>query len=486
MLYFELITSHLTQNSSVLGDGRQSFTYKDVDAICGRLETALRKLGVLPKDRIFLLAENTVNTVLIILACMRMGVCFVPLPHNIGLSSLTDAVRDAAPTLLIGEYGLDNVKCITAANMMKLSENEGYTEAEELTDLTSYIIYTSGSTGKAKGVVATEDNVLFCVKGINKRLCNTASDKILCCLPLSFDYGLYQIFLALDSCAFLLLPPDNAFHNIPSILIRHHITGFPAIPSMLNMLLKTRFLDRGRFDDLRYITSTGESFPVEMIKKIMSVLPGTMIIPMYGLTECKRVSVMPLDRTDKVLNGSCGLPLDGVEVWLENKDDKGVGELIVRGKNVMNGYWNDAETTRKYFFGDNGDCLRTGDLFRIDEEGFLYFVERNRDILKVSGYRIGISELENSLLSVMGDACDELAVIGCPDEMTGERCVVCICSSRSRDHIVELLSTVPLSPYQRPSYLYLSDVRFPRNGNGKLDRSRLKEFVTKNECIRLR
>ena len=220
------------------------------------------------------------------------------------------------------------------------------------------------------------------------------------------------------------------------------------------------------------------------------MIPSAEVLPMYGLTECKRVSIMPIGRYDKVLAGSCGLPLDDVKVWLEDVDSNGIGELVIKGKNVMSGYWHNSATAEQcYFLDDTGQrCLRSGDLFKIDEDGFLYFISRKKDILKVNGYRIGVAGLENRLYSAMNDLVDEIGVFGYPDAVAGEKIAVFIATGNPTDQITERLKIVSrnLSSYSRPHLLYCTAKPLPKNINGKIDRKKLVEMGLQLDYVKLR
>lgn len=483
MLYDILISSHLDETKYVISDTVTHLTNSQIDQICSQIQILLTHYNIKSQDRIVIYAERTITTVLIILACIRMGVCFVPVSPGISEESLFELIESAEPSLIIGDFNIKcNISCICADEIISMAKQEDSSiKPPVVNDPIVYILYTSGSTGIPKGVIAEEDNVIFCIHAINKRLQNNASDRILCCLPLSFDYGLYQIFLALASGAYLiLLPEELPFQKIISFLAIENITGFPAMPAMLSMLLRTRLLPKANLSSIRYITSTGDNLPVFLIQKIQEAIPSAEVIPMYGLTECKRVSIMPIGRYDKVIAGSCGLPLDEVKVWLDDKNSDGIGELIISGKNIMSGYWRDLDETKKYYFTDKSGkrCLRSGDFFKIDEDGFLYFISRKKDILKVNGYRIGIVELENKLYSEMKDLIYEIGVFGYPDTIVGERIAVCISTSYPTEQIIKRLRTVSehLSSYQRPNLVYCTKQPLPKNINGKIDRKKLKEM----------
>lgn len=469
MLYKELILDHLDVAEPIMTNGKQEWTYRQLHHRAMTAAGVLRDIGVTAGDRILIRGGNTVDTVSVMLAAIALNACFVLLPERTSREQLEYIISDAAPRAQIGTNdGLAFSQLADGTPLTTLPHEQGG-EA-----LPTYILYTSGSTGKPKGVVAPEKQVRFCIERINARLNNSAEDRILCCLPLSFDYGLYQLFFALRYCSCLVLPEHWVIQQIPALLIRQRITAFPAMPAMLNMLLCTKLLERCKEQiHLRYISSTGDDLPVELIQKLFDLFPQTQIVPMYGLTECKRVSVMPFGRMDKILAGSCGLPLDNTLVYLDTPDENGYGELIVSGSNVMAGYWNDQAITAQYYFQhpQYGWSLRTGDLFAIDDEGFLYFKGRLKRILKVNGYRIGSVELEQKLRPFLMNDTKELRIIGVPDPICGERVALCVSTDRPSEDLIRELPQITASwpVWQRPAWLYQTDEPFPKSGNGKID-----------------
>lgn len=492
MLYRELIEKNLESGSMVVSDNIQSYSYCQLHNQAAKAAAVLEKYDLKAGDRVIVINDNKINTVIMILAALFLGVCFVLVPDEISKEQLNYIVDDARADLIIGEKIIvKREKAMTFSEFYEESSKmfPSVRTAQKLQNKLVYILYTSGSTGKPKGVIASEKQVLFCTDAINERLQNGENDKILCCLPLSFDYGLYQMFLALKFGAYLILVHKPIIQQIPQLLWKEKITAFPAMPALLNMLRKTGLLERTELPKLRYITSTGDYFPVELVEYLMDLLPKTSIIPMYGLTECKRVSVMPIGNVQKVLAGSCGLPLSGVQVYLENQDENGVGELIVSGMNVMEGYWNDEKVTKQYFYQDaqRGKCLRTGDLFKIDNEGYLYFCGRKKRILKVNGYRIGNQELEEKLEKALSEQVIEQRVLGIPDDLCGERIVICIYTEKEEDKIVGILrKEVKNWPvYQKPQGVYFSKMDFPKSINQKIDEELLRKEILKYGYIAL-
>lgn len=478
MLYRELVGKQVSSDSIILSDGKEELTYGELDARVRRLAGQIRETGVEAGMRIIIRNNNTIRTAVEILACIYLHVCFIPLPEAITEEQLSYLAEDSRASMII-DHGCPDNETQVLKKMDKFLKEE-----DELV----YILYTSGSMGSPKGVMASCKQVLFCVNAINERLRNGSDDRILCVLPLSFDYGLYQLFLALQSGARLVLLHQPMMQQIPAWLKKERITAFPAMPTMLKMILKTGLLQRVELPELRYICSTGDDFPVELIRRIHNLFPHIFVFPMYGLTECKRVSIMPEGRWDKVWEGSCGTPLTGTEVYLEQVTEDDTGELVVRGPNVMEGYWNDQGAEDVFFDdGEGRKSLRTGDYFRIDREGFLYFCGRKKRILKTNGYRIGCVELEMYLTNRLGEAVDELRVIGIPSEMEGDRIIVCVNSRHGIRYLQERLGQIVLSlpQYQRPYGFYCVRDAFPLNANGKVDDNRLKRILEENELYNI-
>jgi acyl-coenzyme A synthetase/AMP-(fatty) acid ligase len=348
-------------------------------------------------------------------------------------------------------------------------------------DLPAFLIYTSGSTGTPKGVICPHRQVLFATRAINSVLRNTPNDVILCGLPLSFDYGLYQIFLSFDSGALLVLEPS--FQNplvIPGLLQRWGVTGFPGVPSLFASLLRSGFLARMKFEKLRYLTSTGDVFPEAQMAELESVLPGVYVIPMYGLTECKRVCMWQLGELPR-REGSVGKPLSGTSAEVVDEELNivpagQVGELVVRGPHLTDGYWNDPQYTADRFRKQkNGDfLLRTGDLFRKDADGYLYFIGRMTGLIKSHGERISPVELETYLASIkyVVEAC----AVGVPDTEAGHVLCAFVVASPGNlgSDVVQLKCRQNLRSVLCPKYVFVENNALPRNQNGKIDRAGLR------------
>jgi len=215
-------------------------------------------------------------------------------------------------------------------------------------------------------------------------------------------------------------------YTVIQLLKRECVTGLPIVPTIAAILLQMTDLKNDRFEHLRYITNTAAALPVNHIRGLQETFPKAKFYSMYGLTECKRVSYLPpeeLERRPK----SIGKGMPNEQVYLVDEQGRTitepgvVGELVVRGANVMKGYWElPDETDRMLRPGPFPweKVLHTGDLFTMDAEGFLYFVSRKDDIIKSRGEKVSPREVENALYELPGIA--EAAVVGIPDSLLGE------------------------------------------------------------------
>ncbi|NCW46334.1 MAG: long-chain fatty acid--CoA ligase, partial [Gemmatimonadaceae bacterium] len=286
------------------------------------------------------------------------------------------------------------------------------------------IIYTSGSTGQPKGVMMSHRAIHNNVWSISTYLHNVPQDVVLCVLPLSFDYGLFQILTAARVGFTVVVERSFAYpYEVLRRAATHGITGLPGVPTIFATLLQFAPFDGIDLSSLRYITNTAAPFPPAHIRRLRTLLPQTSIFSMFGLTECTRVSYLDPAKLDDKVN-SVGRAMPNSETFIV--DDSGnplaageVGELVVRGTSLMRGYWRRAEETAHALRdGPLGEkLLYTGDLFRADNDGDLYFVGRKDDVFKCRGEKVSPREVESILFEI--DAVAEAAVVGVPDPIDG-------------------------------------------------------------------
>jgi len=305
---------------------------------------------------------------------------------------------------------------------------------------------------------------------------------VLCTSPLSFDYGLYQLLMCVRVGATLVLEHGFAFPGrIVQLLIDERVTGLPGVPTLFHVLIGLRGLADRELPHLRFLTNTGQALPVATIAALRRTFPRADLFSMYGLTECKRVSYLPPGQLD-ARPESVGRAIPGTEAWVD--DGRGgvaapgeVGELLVRGAHVMQGYWNAPEATAERLRPGRWPwerTLATGDLFRADEEGYLYFVGRRDDLIKSRGEKVVPREVEDVLHAAGGVA--EAAVVGVPDERLGQAVLAHVAARPGAALDAAALRAhcaAALEAHMVPARIVVHEGALPRTPNGKVDRRAL-------------
>jgi long-chain acyl-CoA synthetase len=342
------------------------------------------------------------------------------------------------------------------------------------------LIYTSGSTGEPKGVMSAHNNVVFAASSIISYLQNRPDDIVLNVLPLSFDYGLYQLFMVFKFGGTLVL--ERSFTYPAQILKRiaaEKVTGFPLVPTIAAILLQ---LDLSHYDlsSLRYLTNTAAALSPTHITALQAKFPQATLFSMYGLTETKRTLYLPPEQL-AIRPGSVGLPIPGTEAWVEDEAGKRlgpgeIGELVIRGSHVMRGYWERPEASAARFRPGAipGERLcYSGDLFRIDSEGYFYFIGRKDDIIKSRGEKVAPKEIENVLVSLGGVV--ETAVIGIPDPILGEAIKAFVVKSNPDLSEQEVLRHCRehLEDFMVPQHIEFREA-LPKSSNGKIAKKELQ------------
>jgi amino acid adenylation domain-containing protein len=473
----------------------ERLTYSEFDRRVTDAAADLVRAGVERGDRVALLLPNGTDLACSIYATLRAGAAIVPLNPSIKPARLARVLADSGVKVVVTDSNL--AAHVDAAlgdgGMVKILEDLGADPSrgagdEEAgspgpisADLAA-VVYTSGSTGEPKGVAVSHGTMSFVRDSISSYLEMTPHDRVLCVLPLSFGYGLYQLLTCVSTGATLVLEPGAAFAGtVLDVLADEEITALPAVPTIFQLLLSGGLADR-ELPHLRTLTNAGAGLPTAAVKKLRTALPEARLFLMYGQTEAQRICYLPPEFVDEKPS-SVGVPIPGTEVWIAAPDGQQLGpgetgELIVRGAHVMHGYWGRPEASEAKLRPGRWPwerVLATGDLFRLDEDGFLYFHSRTDDIIKSRGEKVAPREVEEALCDA--DGVREAAVVGVPDDLLGEaihahvvaepgheldpRALRRFCSERLEGHMVP--KTV------------LIHAELPRTGNNKIDRRLLAE-----------
>jgi len=511
--FLEKSAGRLKAKTALVCNGRR-YSYEEVNGAANRFANCLLGLGLSKQDRVAVYLPNSGEAVVSIFGALKAGCIFVVINAETKPARLAYILADCNVRAIITTSKLyeqaasemescgdlryaflidDNRAHITRSGSRRF---ETFAFGDALAqypdqqpaacsidvDLAS-LIYTSGSSGNPKGVMLTHLNMVSAANSIIQYLENTEDDIILNCLPLSFDYGLYQVLMAFKFGGTVILEKPFVYpYQILEVLKKEKVTGFPIVPAMAAILVQLKSLDHLKLPDLRYITSTAQAFPPNHIARLREIFPHIRIFSMYGLTECKRVSYLPPEELSR-RPASVGKAMPNTEVYIVDKEGKTIttpwtpGELVVRGANVMKGYWNLPEETAKRlrpgaFPGEY--VLYTGDIFQMDEEGYLYFIARQDDIIKTGGEMVSPREVENVLYELAD--IREAAVLPVEDEVLGSaiKAVVSLApqSSLNERDIVRHCSQ-KLERFKIPKKIEIRFTPLPKTTSGKIAKRKL-------------
>lgn len=502
---------HLTEAARVFPNKRaiatreRSITYQELRDEARSFARALQQAGVERGDRVVVYLENSVELIVAAFGSWYAGAVFSIVNATTKadkLKFILDNCRAAAVVtddklLAQAKPAIDDAASVKTTFVVGQAEDAGSlrsydaalkSSSEPLPALgisfdLAMIIYTSGSTGFPKGVMMTHDNVQAAASSVSTYLELKDSDVVLSVLPLSFDYGLYQVLMSVMKHATLLVEKSFAF---PAPILRRlreeKVTGFPLVPTIAAMLVQMKDLSPQDMAGVRFITNTAAALPKEHIFKLMDIFPNAKVFSMYGMTESKRCTYLPPEEL-RNRPTSVGKAIPNTEVYLVDEDGNrlpngSTGELVVRGSHVMQGYWENPEATAKRLKpGPNPweRVLHTGDIFRSDEDGFLYFVSRMDDIIKSRGEKVSPKEVEAAIYSLEG--VSEVAVIGVPDEVFGSAIkafVVSVPGATLTAQQVLKHAASKLENFMVPKYVEFRD-SLPKTSTGKVSKKMLAE-----------
>jgi long-chain acyl-CoA synthetase len=442
--------------------GGERYTYAQLDEGARRVANLLRDAGVRSGDRVAVCLENSADAVIAIFAVLKANAVFFVVNPHARPEYRNHLMSNSGAAVIVARDSSGKPFVTRLTNPLR---NDGSADA----DLAA-LVYTSGSTGTPKGVMLSHRNLTFAAESISSYLHISAGDVILSVLPLSFTYGLGQVTTAFHAGAKLVLESSFTYPRaVLDTMRRERVTGFPIVPTMATLLLQ-QDLRMHRLPHLRYITNAAAALPVAKTRKLRAAFPHAELFLMYGQTECQRVSYLPPELVDEFPE-SVGIPIPGTSTEVVE------GELVVRGPHIMSGYWKDEALTAKVLGRDSltGETvLHTGDLFRTDTNGLLYFIDRRDDMIKVRGEKVAPRYIEEIIAELRGVA--EVSVYGVPDDLSGDTIVAsvkpadgsAITAEEVRRHCL-----ARLEPFKVPKVV---DIRstLPTIANGKVNRKALR------------
>jgi long-chain acyl-CoA synthetase len=502
-MFHRTATTYPDHEAIIHRSGR--FTYRALFEKACRLSSCLVQKGVQSGDRVVLLLENSPSYLISYFGVLGGGAVVVALNPDTTSHELEHLLSDSKPKgiichpsilpmLQLGIGGAPFPKFVLVDGDLSPESTHELQNVERLADTLetpsaqdvslvhrdadlAQIIYTSGTTGKPKGVMLTHSGLIANTESIATYLKLNEQDRTMAILPFFYSYGNSILLTHVFVGGTLVVAEQFVFLNkVVAQMIQERVTGFSGVPSSYAMLLKQSVFSRSRFESLRYVTCAGGALSKSSISTLQDCLPGTEIYIMYGQTEASaRLSYLePSELTRKM--GSIGKGIPGVRLRVLRKDGTEVfpgevGEITAEGDCLMKGYWNNPVETRKTL---RGNRLYTGDLATIDEEGFIFIVGRESEIIKSGSYRIHPMEIEEALNS--HPEVVESAAVGVDDGVLGE-CIVAFVVSRPD-------SSLPSSDLLRYARKFLPAFKLPRRivfveqlprtSSGKIKRAALR------------
>ncbi|MCA1030939.1 fatty acid--CoA ligase family protein [Bacillus timonensis] len=499
------------QKPAYIFNGKET-SYAELDAAVTMFANGLKKLGISKGDHVALLLGNSPHFVIGLYGALRVGATVIPInpiytPDEIGyIINNGDAKAVIALDLLVPLLEGMNQHLPTVEHMIICETPQGAESKTDVTQLSIYpkmksftnvlqagdlstdapdlhdddvavILYTSGTTGKPKGAMLTHKNLYSNAKDVANYLRYTESDRVVATLPMFHVFCLtVSLNAPLMNGGTLIIVPKFSPADIFQVTKNYEATVFAGVPTMYNFLLQYPEGNPADLKSLRLCISGGASMPVALLKSFEQKF-NVIISEGYGLSEASPVTCFnPLDRERKA--GSIGTTIVNVENKIVNELGEElppgeVGELIVRGPNVMKGYYKMPEETEHTI---RDGWLFTGDLAKMDEEGYFYIVDRKKDMIIVGGYNVYPREVEEVLYNHPNIV--EAAVVGVPDPNVGEAvsCYVVVNDETlTKEDIISYCSQ-HLAKYKLPSFVeFLSEL--PKNTTGKILRRALKGQV---------
>lgn len=530
MLLAELLafSAHRRPHAVALTSAGQSFSFVELDARVRQFAGGLCQLGIQRGMRVAIYLEKRIEAVVASFGAPAAGAVFVPINPLLKPAQVAYILRDCQVSVLVTSAerlaslatalvdcpDLRHVVLVSAdAQVVEVTAGAAGWSPVTWTDLLAAgprvghrvtdadlaaIFYTSGSTGGPKGVMLSHRNMVSGAKSVASYLENGPQDSLLAVLPLSFDAGFSQLTTAFLSGARAVLLNYLMPRDVLTAMAQEKITGLTAVPPLFIQLTRLAW-PAAVGEHLRYFANTGGHMPGETLALLRQRVPRAKPFLMYGLTEAFRSTYLPPEEAGRRPD-SIGKAIPNAEILVLRPDGSPCaadepGELVHRGALVALGYWNDPLKTAQRFKPLPAAALGTasaqsgqplpeyvvfsGDVVRRDEEGFLYFIARNDEMLKTSGYRVSPTEVEEALYAT--GLVGECAVFGAAHAELGQVVCAVVTPAPGQDAgqngfdsamlMARARETMPA--YMVPAKLHVATGALPRNPNGKIDRKAL-------------
>jgi long-chain acyl-CoA synthetase len=477
-------------------------TYGELNERANRVASALVGLGIVPGDLVALCAPNSADWMAVYFGVLKAGAVATTLSSLLTGVEFSRLISHAKPRVVYA----DETKLASLQSVRESAGVETIICPDGDTDLTTFmakgspsfriverdrrdaiaVLYTGGTTGFPKGVMLTQEGMDFSCQSnlLYERYCHT--DFSLCFLPFNHVFGQIYIMNPTILCGGCLeLMHGFDMDQVLWLLDQKRLTRFYAVPTIFTRLINVPDISR-RFEKVRYCFSGGAPMATGILKQWRD-LTGITIADGYGLTECMPITYNCY-HLEYHVPGSVGRPVFGVEMQIRDEEGREVsqgtkGEISVRGPNVMKGYLHDPESTEKTFWSDG--WLRTGDVGVVDMEGFVYIVDRLKDLIITGGENVYPREVEEALYT--RTEIEDCAVVGVPDKEWGEKVVAYIVPRKEQKLNAADLNAflkVQLSSFKIPKE-YLIVPELPKSPQGKILRKEVRKLYNESGFSRI-
>jgi len=469
-----------------------AMTYRALDEASARVAALLHERGLKPGDRVGIMMPNVAEVPVVYYGALRAGGVVVPMNPLLKVREVAYYLGDSGAGLIFAWHafadqahgGADQAEAElivvddTTFPELLASVEPDYEVADAADQDTAVILYTSGTTGHPKGAELTHGNLRSNTEVCRDEIVHAGPDDVIFGgLPLFHVFGqtvALNVAVASGACL-TLLPRFDAGHAL-RVIAGHRVTVFEGVPTMYVALLHAP--DRADYNTsaLRMCISGGAALPVEVLRGFEEAF-SVPVLEGYGLSETSPVaSFNHLDRERKP--GSIGTPIRDVQMRVVDADDHElpqgeVGEIVIRGPNVMKGYWRRPEATAEAMKGGGeagGGWFHSGDLARVDEDGYFYIVDRKKDMIIRGGYNVYPREIEEVLYE--HPAVAEAAVIGLPHPSLGEEVAAAVALKPGAVITTEELRDYvkgQVAAYKYPRHVWIVDA-LPKGPTGKIQK----------------
>ncbi len=498
--------------------GNQEWTYSEANKAINQTANALKRLNINEGENVAILLHNCPEFWIILWACFKAGLGAVPINFRLHPKECAYIINNSeAVAIVLGEdfrYSMWQLKremplvkhfistCEPIADMIEYNKfisdcDTSFLDVNVTRDHLAWLFYTSGTTGQPKGAMLTHHNLMTMTMNFFADITSLGpEDAILHAAPMSHGSGLYGIPNVAKGAANVILESKSFDPEVVLATIqRRRITNMFMAPAMIKRLVTSPSIDRYDLSSLKCIHYGGAPIYLEDAKEAIRKL-GKVLVQLYGQAESP-MTITYLRKEEHVLEGteeqfkrmtSAGIPRTDVEVRIVDEQGQELppgqmGEIVVRGEVVMKGYWKNEKATNETI---RGGWLHTGDLGIMDERGYVYLLDRAKDMIISGGENIYSREVEDVILR--HPAVYEVAVIGVPDETWGEA-VKAIVSLKpgcvvTEAEIIEFCKSY-LASYKKPKSVEFVDM-IPKNAYGKVLKRELREKYWARESRRIR